>query len=137
MKILGIVVVLALSASACGDTVINNLPPTAPSTPTAPAVVKTAIDFRVVGNASSARVRYSSPVDGLAQVVTSLPYFNGFTTEASSMFLSLEATPVVYPSIIAFPFLSIQIVTGGVTFREATSNDFLLAPLQVSGTWRR
>jgi hypothetical protein len=130
------VCLLALAAG-CGDTVINNLPPTAPSTPTAPAVVKTAIDFRVVGNPSSVRVRYSSPVDGLAQVVTSLPYFNGFITEQSAMFLSLEATPVAYPAIIAFPFLSIQIVAGGVTFREATSNDFLLAPLQVSGTWRR
>jgi len=129
--------VALLLVAGCGDTIVNNLPPTAPTPEKAPAVIKTTIEFRVVGNASSARVRYSSPVDGLAQVVTSLPYFNSFVTEASSMFLSLEATPVAYPTIITFPFLSIQIVAGGTTFREATTSDATLSPLQVSGTWRR
>jgi len=38
---------------------------------------------------------------------------------------------------VTFPFLSIQIVTGGTTFREATSNELVLNTLQVSGTWRR
>jgi hypothetical protein len=129
--------VALLLVAGCGDTIVNNLPPTAPTTEKAPAVIKTTIEFRVVGNPSSTRVRYSSPVDGLTQVVTSLPYFNSFTTEAASMFLSLEATPVAYPALVTFPFLSIQIVTGGTTFREATSNELVLNTLQVSGTWRR
>ena len=127
--------VALLLVAGCGDTIVNNLPPTAPTTP--PAVVRTVIEFRVQGNASSVRVRYSSPLDGLAQVVTSLPYFNSFTTTADSMFLSLEAAPLTYPTIITSPFLAVQIVAGGVMFREATSNDFFFVPLQASGTWRR
>jgi hypothetical protein len=127
--------VALLAVAGCGDTIVNNLPPTAPTPP--PSVVKTVIEFRVQGNASSVRVRYSSPLDGLVQVVTSLPYFNSFSTEASSMFLSLEAAPLTYPTIITNPFLSVQIVAGGTMFREATSNDFFFVPLQASGTWRR
>jgi len=127
--------VALLLVAGCGDTIVNNLPPTAPTPPTTP--VKTVIEFRVQGNASSVRVRYSSPLDGLVQVVTSLPYFNSFSTEASSMFLSLEAAPLTYPTIITSPFLSVQIVAGGTMFREATSNDFFFVPLQASGTWRR
>ena len=95
------------------------------------------IEFRVQGNASSVRVRYSSPLDGLVQVVTSLPYFNSFSTEASSMFLSLEATPTAYPFAVNVPVLQVQIFANGSLFREASSADFSLNTISVSGTWRK
>jgi hypothetical protein len=135
-----VVVLLAALTMAfrCGDVIVNN--PVAPkeSTPTTPTPVpRTTIEFRVVGNAAAVRVRYSTPLDGLTQVVTSLPYGNSFTTTATTMFLSLEATPLSYPILSGNPFLAIQIVVGGVLFREATANDTALNTLQVSGTWRQ
>jgi hypothetical protein len=133
-----IVALVALTLAACGDTVINV--PTAPreTTPTTPTPVpRTTIEFRVVGNASSARIRYSTPTDGLTQVVSSLPYFSSFSTTATSMFLSLEVTPLSYPLLSGNPFLAIQIVAGGVLFREATANDTTANTLSVSGTWRQ
>jgi len=122
---------------ACGDTVINV--PTAPApvpTPT-PIVVKHTIQFRITGNATSVRVRYSTPTDGLAQVVTSLPYFATQTVGTDAMFLSLEATPISYGFQVLYPFLSVQVVVDNTVFREATSQDFFLTPLAVSGQWRQ
>jgi hypothetical protein len=134
-----LIVVLAVLSMAwrCGDTIVN-VPTTPSQTPTTPTPVpRTTIEFRVVGNASSARVRYSTPIDGLTQVVTSLPYGNSFTTAATTMFLSLEATPISYPLLSGNPFLAIQIVVNGSLFREATANDTALNTLSVSGTWRQ
>ena len=132
-----IAALIALTVAGCGDT--NVWIPTAPSdqaTPAVVAVVKSTISFRVFGNASQVRIRYSTPLDGLTQVVTSLPYANTFTTTETSMFLSLEGTPLVYP-VVLNPFFSVQIVADGVLFREASSADFTANPLAVSGTWRR
>lgn len=133
----GLVVWLAVVPIACGDTIVNV--PTTPSqaVTTTPAVVKTVIQFRVTGNATSARVRYSTPIDGLGQVVTSLPYFNSMTITADGLFLSLEATPISYAGSVFYPFLSVQIVVNGTVFREATTQSFLLEPLSVSGQWRQ
>lgn len=134
-------VVLALGCAvtvACGDTIVNL--PTQPGQ-TAPPVttpaVKNTIQFRVTGNATSARVRYSTPIDGLGQVVTSLPYFNSLTISGDSLFLSLEATPISYMGTVFYPFMSVQIVVNGTVFREATTQSFLLEPMSVSGQWRQ
>jgi len=122
-------------AVGCGDTVIR-LPAT--PTPVAPTpVVRNAVQFRVLGNPLSVRVRYSTPGDGLAQVVTTLPYENGFTTTATSLFLSLDASPTAYPVGTLFPFFSVQIVVNDAVFREATSQEATLIGLSVSGTWRQ
>jgi hypothetical protein len=132
-----LVALLCAATIACGHTVINI--PTAPApvpTPT-PIVVKHTIQFRINGNATSVRVRYSTPVDGLAQVVTSLPYFNTQQVGTDAMFLSLEVTPISYGFGVLYPFLSVQIVVDNTVFREATSQDFLLIPLAVSGQWRQ
>jgi hypothetical protein len=131
-----LVVVLALSLVACRQRTYVTV--TAPTpVPTTPAVVKHTIQFRVNGNASSARVRYAEPIDGLGQVVTSLPYFATLTIAGDSLFLSLEGTPISYPFSVTYPFLSVQIVVDNVVFREATTQDFLLSPLSVSGQWRQ
>jgi hypothetical protein len=131
-------VVVALSAFRCGDVIVNNpAAPTETKTTTPPPVPRFTIEFRAVGNATAARIRYSTPADGLTQVVTSLPYVSSFTTTATSLFLSLEVTPLSYPLLSGNPFLSIQIVANGTLFREATSNDITLNTLQVSGTWRQ
>ena len=129
-------VVLTLPA-ACGDTIVNV--PTQPSnqTTTTPAVVKSTVEFRVVGNPLSVRVRFSSPAEGLSQFTTTLPYSISFTTTADNLFLSLEATPISYSALTDYPFLSVQIVVNGSLFREATSNEFFLKTLSVNGTWRR
>jgi hypothetical protein len=137
----GLLPLFALTLAACGDTIVNL--PTQPSTAvttttgTTPAVVKSTIEFRVVGNPTSVRVRFSSPSEGLTQVVTTLPYSITFTTTADTLFLSLEATPIAYSVLTDYPFLSTQIVANGTLFREDTSNEFLLRTITVSGTWRR
>jgi hypothetical protein len=138
-----LVVLIALMVAGCGDTIINlptdptPLKSTTTTTTTTPVPVKHTIQFRVLGNATSARVRYSTPVDGLGQVITSLPFFDTFTISGDSLFLSLEASPISYGYGILYPFLAIQIVVDGTVFREATTQDFLLAPLSTSGQWRQ
>jgi hypothetical protein len=124
---------------ACGDTVINvpTTPTPIPDTTKAPPVVKTVIQFRVLGNATSVRVRYSTPDDGVTQVVTSLPYFVTRTITGDSLFLSLEGTPISYGFSVLYPFLTVQIVVNNTVFREASSQDFMLTPLAVSGQWRQ
>jgi hypothetical protein len=142
---LALVVVGTLFAASCGDTVIN--PPTYPApiapTPTPqpaptppPAPRSNTIEFRVSGNASSARIRFSNPVDGLTQVITGLPYIVEATTTQTIIFLSLDVTPIAYPIGITAPFLSAQIVVNGSLFREATATDTALNTLSVNGTWR-
>jgi hypothetical protein len=135
----GLLTLVAVTLAACGDTIVNI--PTQPSnqttTPTTPAVVKSTVEFRVVGNPTSVRVRFSSPSEGLAQFTTTLPYSISFTTTADNLFLSLEATPISYSALTDYPFLSVQIVVNGSLFREATSNEFFLKTLSVNGTWRR
>ena len=133
-----LVVLVALLFAGCRPVqIVNNLPTQPSTTPAAPAVVKHTVQFRVLGNATSVRVRYSTPVDGLGQVVTSLPYFNTFTITGESLFLSLEATPIGYGYGVLYPFLSVQIAVDNTVFREATTQDFLLAPLSTSGQWRQ
>jgi len=130
-----LVILVALLVAGCRPTTIvqNNLP----TQPSAPTVVKHTIQFRVNGNATSVRVRYSTPIDGLGQVVTSLPYFNTLVVAGDSLFLSLEGTPISYGFQVFYPFFSVQIVVDNVVFREATTQDFLLAHLSVSGQWRQ
>jgi hypothetical protein len=131
-----LVAFLCAATIACGDTIVN-VPTTPTPTVTTPPVVKNTVQFRVLGNATSARIRYAAPLDGLAQVVTSLPYSNSFTTSSDTMFLSLEATPISYGGAVFYPFLSVQIVVNNQVFREASTQDFLLLPLAVSGQWRQ
>ena len=123
---------------ACRDTIIV---PTGPAiatpTPTPSSGAKQTIQFRVLGNATSAVVRYSTPANGLAQELTSLPFFSTFTTTATAVFLSLQATPSGYPFAVTAPFLNVQIVVNNDVFQEASSGDFLLNTLSVSGTWRQ
>jgi hypothetical protein len=142
MRYFPLVAVLCLTTVGCGDDTTVVYPPTSPS-PVSPSptpgnpIVNTKIEFRVTGNANGARVRYSNAVDGLTQVVTTLPYTATLTTQESSMFLSLEGTPTSYNFNINYPFFAVQIFVNGNLFREATSSEFLLNTLSVSGTWRR
>lgn len=108
---------------------------TNPTGPTTTGPIR--VEYRVTGNAAGARVRYSDSINGLAQVVTTLPFNTTITTNDSSIFVSLEATPTSYPFLVTFPFLSIQIFTNGILFREASSSDAILNTLSISGTYRR
>ena len=109
------------------------IPPNGGGNPT--PVTSTKIEFRVGGNIQSARIRFSNAVDGTSQVITTLPYNTTITTTESSMFLSLEATPISYSTGL-YPFMSVQIFVNGVLFRESVSNDYF-STLSVSGTWRK
>jgi len=136
----GLLVLALVIGSACGDTIINVPNPTAPTTPVKeePKVITSKVEFRVVGNANSVRIRYSNPVDGLVQTVTSLPFFTSFSSTDSILFLSLDVTPISFPLVTAQPFLSAQIFVNGNLFREAsTLSDSLTNTLTVNGTWRR
>jgi hypothetical protein len=132
-----LVVLVALLVAGCGDTIINvpNQPSAVTSSTTAATSNK--LEFRVTGNASSARIRYSTPLDGLVQTTTTLPFFTSFSTKADDMFVSLEVTPISYSAIVNNPFLSAQILVNNTLFREATSTDFFLYTISVSGVWRR
>lgn len=143
LRLLPAALALSLAAlTACGDNtqIVQPTPLPNPNTPGQPqppvVVVPVKVEFRVTGNASQVRVRYSTAADGLVQVVTTLPYITTFTSTESSLFLSLEATPTSYP-FTPFPFLSAAIFVNGSLFREASSSDYLLATLTASGTWRR
>lgn len=129
--------VLALLIFLPSCTKVYNQIPTGPSNTTTTTDSKlTKIEYRVTGNALSARVRYSTEIDGLTQTVTTLPFFTSFNTLETNLFLSLEVTPISFPGI-DYPFLSAQIYAGGVLFREATSASVLLNTLSVSGNWRK
>ena len=131
-----LIFLLALGLSACDKTYINY--PTDPSDSFIPRTTEeTRLEFRVNGNATSARIRYSNPIDGLSQVVTVLPYLTSVKTTDTSLFLSIEATPLSYPSLVSFPFLSVQIFVNGNLFREASSSEFVLNTISVSGNWRK
>jgi len=131
-------ITLIIGVSACDRTYYYGTPTTPTPTPTpTPVVTTNKIEFRVIGNASSVRVRYSDPIDGLNQTITTLPYFISFTTDQKSMFLSLDVTPLGYGLGTTAPFIGAQIVVNGVLFREATSNDFLMGTVSINGTWRQ
>ena len=138
--VVALLVALGL-ASTCRDTVYFPTTPAPTPTPTATAtpvpVPLNVIEFRVNGNPTLARVRYSNPVDGLTLVSTILPYVISIQTPQTTMFLSLEATPTSYPITVDVPFLSVQIFANGSLFREANSSSFLLSTISVSGTWRK
>lgn len=106
-------------------------------TPTTPTTTTSKIEFRVNGNASSAKIRYTTERDGIVQTTSTLPFFATFNTSADNLFLNLEVTPLNYSGVIQSPFMSAQIFANGDLFREATSNDFFLTTITVSGTWRR
>jgi len=127
---------LVLLLAGCTDRITVNLPPTPTPTPT-PTVTANTIEFRVVGNANTVRIRHINPLDGLSQVTTVLPYLVSLKTDQVVMFLSLEVTPLAYPIATTTPFLSAQIFVNGVLFREGSSADFLFEPVAVSGTWRK
>lgn len=128
---------LALAgAIGCGDTIVNYPSPTQP-TDTRPTTVTSVVTFRVVGNATSAKIRYSTPQDGLVQTTSTLPFFTSFSTTSDNMFLSLEVTPISFSALVNDPFLSAQILVNNNLFREATSTDWLLFTISVNGTWRR
>jgi hypothetical protein len=107
------------------------------SCPDYPVSLTNTIEIRVLGNATSARIRYSNAVDGLAQIVTTLPFITSVKTDRDNLFLSLEVTPISYSALTMFPFISAQIFVNGELFREATSTDFLLSTISVNGTFRR
>jgi hypothetical protein len=135
LNLVGLILALGIT-SACGDTIVNNLPPTPVDTTT--KVTLTNIEFRVTGNANSVRVRYTNSLDGTVQTVTSLPFFNSFNTDKTAMFLSITVTPLQSAALILDPnpFLTAQIFVNDVIFREASSIDYS-TNLVVSGDWRK
>src|SRR3954466_4177570 len=133
-----IAILLLVPVYACDEDNSKTYLPLSPSpTSTSTTNSPTRIEYRVTGTPLSARIRYSNAVDGLTQVVTGLPYVTGVTTNESSMFISLEATPVTGGIGVIYPFMSIQIFVNGVLFREASSSDLFLTTVSISGSWRR
>ena len=124
---------LTLTAGLCGDrTTINNIQP---SPVPDPAKTTTRIEFRVSGNVPTVRVRYSDPVNGTNQTVTSLPFQAAFDTSLTSLFLSLDVSSTT-AVLISNPFLSAQILVNGNVFRQAVSSE-VLPTILISGDWRK
>lgn len=125
---LAAVLLLALLVGACERDRIET--PTSPE----PVPVDT-IEFRVTGNVASARVRSSDPINGLATVVTGLPFYLSTQSTRANIFLSLDAT-TLEPAPVGQGVLVVSILINGEVFREASSVGF--APVaSVSGTFRR
>jgi hypothetical protein len=108
---------------------------TVPPNSTVPRDQADTIEYRVTGNAQTVLVRFSTSVDGLSQISTTLPYLVNFKSDRQSLFLSLEAVPISTPFTVLYPFLAVQIFTNGVLFREASTTAYS-TPVAVSGTWR-
>lgn len=131
--------ILAVGIFACRDIVnVTNPSPTPTPTPTViPTPQLNEIEYRVQSNATSVRISYSFPTDGLTLVTSVPPYDTVYSTSLNTVFVSLTATPVSFPFNILTPFTSVQIFANGSIFREATTSDFLLGTISVSGTWRK
>ena len=134
---------LLLTVSGCNNSDITR-PSEVPrgtevprATTTVPVTQSSRIEFRVAGNATSARVRFTNAQDGTTILTTTLPYVTTITTTESSMFISLEATPISYPFSTTAPFMAVQIFVNGSLFREAIAEDYSYSTISVSGTWRR
>lgn len=144
MSKLLLVAFLSILTVNCSDTNVI-YPPTGPTqvvttnpnNPQNPVILAHKIEYRVTGNATGARVRYSNSNDGIAQVTTVLPFVFNITTNQQSIFLSLEATPTGYGILTTTPFMAAQIFVDGLLFRETASSDFFLSTITVSGTWRQ
>jgi hypothetical protein len=136
-----------LTVSACSKVGSENVTSPTPlprnggsgsgNNPTPTPVQSSKIEFRVAGNAVSARIRFTNAQDGTTILTSTLPYITTVTTTESSMFISLEATPTSYPFGITNPYLAVQIFVNGSLFREAISEDFYYNTVSVSGTWRK
>ena len=131
-----VVTVLAALTVACGDTIVN-VPTTPTPTTTTPVVTKDKIQFVAIGNALAARVKFSSSVEGLNQVTTTLPFQSTVTSSADGTFLFLEATPTGYSALVVNPFVAVQIFVNGSLFREAATTSSFNETVSVSGTYRR
>lgn len=141
-----ILLVAILSALVgCSETRINDNPnggfssfttPTQPTVPANPAPVIRKFEFRVNGNAQQIRVLYSTPNDGLVQVISAVPFSASFVSADTSLFLTMDVTPISFPVTVIYPFLTAQILVNDIVFRSANSVTFLSEPLSVSGTWR-
>ena len=143
LKVMSILLTTLTAFPACTKVYVPN--PTQPTVDERPnntlpqpiPIRRDFVEIRVTGNATSARIRYSNPLDGLIQVTTVLPFFVAFESVKDTLFLSLEVTPVSYGLLTNSPFMSAQIFVNGNLFREAASSDFLLNTIIVSGTFRR
>lgn len=137
-SILPLLLVSTLSVFACGDRQTNIYTGPSATTPSpSPQVQLNLIEYRITGNAAFVNAKYSFPTDGLTLVTTVLPYDANFSTPLNTVFVSLEATPTTYPPSVVVPFISVQIFVNGLVFREATSSNFSLSTVSVSGTWRK
>jgi hypothetical protein len=141
LLLLGLLAIVPIASGCDGDTTViyppgggNPLAPSPPGTP--PTQIRDRIEFRVLGNATAAHVRHTTSFDGGTQVTTGLPYLANFDSTASSVFLSLDATPTSFPFSVAYPFMQVQIFVNGTLFRETSSSDFFLTTISVNGTWR-
>ena len=134
--LLGLIVFASLNG-LCHDTINITNPSPTPTPTVTPVVQFNIIEYRVTSNASSVKISYSFPTDGLTLITSVPPYDTSYSTTLNTAFVSLSATPVSYPFNILTPFLSVQIFANGNIFREATSSDFLLGTVSVNGTWRK
>ena len=125
-----------LSGSGCNRTYIQPSETNVNQQPVTKTIHDT-IDFRVLGNATGARVRYSNSLDGLLQINTTLPFQISIDSIRDSIFLSLDATPLGFSGATFSPFIEVQIFVNGNLFREASSSSIFLDTISVSGTYRR
>lgn len=131
-----LVAVLVIALTACtikddrGQTDDDEI-----GSPTGPSARTDQLEFRVIGNIPSARIRASDSINGLTQTTTGLPWYYSTASTRSNVFLSLDAV-ALEPAAAGTGILQVQIVVNGEIFREASAVGY--APIvSVSGTFRR
>jgi hypothetical protein len=136
-KLIPVTLLALLSLTACNRIYVPSTSPSQVDTTTVVKVIHDQIDFRVLGNALGAKVRYSNTLDGLLQINTTLPFQISIDSIKDSIFLSLEATPTGFSGATFSPFIEVQIFVNGNLFREASSSSVFLDTVSISGTYRR
>jgi hypothetical protein len=142
-KSVSLLIALAISVSGCAFSSCTKVyVPSAPSNTDnqnqgTTKILHDTVEFRVIGNATGAKVRYSNTLDGLLQINTTLPFQISIDSIKDSIFLSLEATPTGFSGATFSPFMTVQIFVNGNLFREASSSSIFLDTISVSGTYRR
>lgn len=125
-----LVLLLLLLTPACGD---ETETPTRPDPAVATVNAVDLIEFRVVGNAVTSTVRYTTSIDGTAQVTTGLPFSVTVRTSRERVFLSLDVSvQVAGPALNTFVIA--QIFVNGSLFREAYGSG-QLPTVTASGTF--
>jgi hypothetical protein len=99
-------------------------------------VVFDVVEFRVVGNAVSTTIRYTTSVEGTNQVTTGLPFSVTLRSDRDRIFIALDVAVQIANPTTLNTFVIAQVFVNGQLFREAYGAG-ILPSVSASGTFVR